>query len=72
MNPDKNKTKEQADQERVRKIKNSLAVILGNTELLLQQEEWFSKNGKKHLQGIKKEVWRINELLDKSGFSLSS
>lgn len=51
------------DKGKAHKIKNSLAMILVNTELLLQQEEWFSKNGKKHLQHIKKEVWEINKLL---------
>lgn len=65
MTPIKNNNnqKKRTSQERIAEIRNALAVILGNTELLLRQEERLSEEGKERLEEIKKQVWRINELL---------
>lgn len=68
--PNKNNSqKKQTEQERIADIKTSLAVILGNAELVLSQEEGLSEEGKKWLEEIKKQVWRIDGELGKGDFS---
>lgn len=67
---DKSKAKKPMRPETIADIKTSLAVILGNAELVLRQEEGFSAEGKKWLEQIKKQVWRIDELLGESDLSL--
>lgn len=58
-----NKGKKQIDQEKIAQIRNALAVISGNIGLLLKQEEQLSGEGKERGKKIKKQVWRIDGLL---------
>ncbi len=48
----------------VRKVKNGLAVIVGEANFLLKTET-LTKHGNSHLEEIKKQVSRIDELLKK-------
>ncbi len=48
----------------VRKVKNGLAVIVGEANFLLKTET-LTEQGKNQLQDIKKQVSRIDELLKK-------
>lgn len=47
------------------KVKQALAIILGESELVLMQEKGLSQEGKKKLEQIKAQVFRIDELLEK-------
>ena len=47
----------------VRKVKNALAVILGEAGFLLKTET-LTKHGNNHLEEIKKQVSRIDGLLE--------
>jgi len=49
----------------VQKVKQALTIILGNAELLLRQEEGLSEEGRKKLEEVKKQVLRIDKLLEK-------
>jgi len=46
-------------------VKNCLAMILGNAELLLRQEKNITPEGREKLEEIKSQVWRIDSIMDK-------
>ena len=48
----------------VRKVKNGLAVIVGEANFLLKRET-LTEQGENQLEDIKKQVSRIDELLEK-------
>ena len=61
MNPDKKKYNEVVEQ-----CKQAETIILGNAELVLAHQT-LSEEGKERLEEIKKQVWRLDGLLEKIG-----
>jgi len=58
MTPDKGKYREIAEE-----VKTALTVILLNTDITLR-DETLTEQGKRGAQEIKKQVWRIDRLLE--------
>jgi len=59
MNPDKKNYSEIVEQ-----VKQAETIILGNAEIVLAHET-LSEEGRERLEEIKRQVWRIDNLLEK-------